>query len=398
MKKNIFIVMTSLYNGGAERSLINLLNEIDYEKYEVDLLLFQKKGIFIEELPNMVNLIETPFEMSVLYGAKFKVSIRYLKLKFIRFIGTVYSKLVTKNIRIGKQLRWKKFFEKRIPKINKKYDIAIAYVNGEPVYFVGDKVNAQKKIAWVHNDYDAYKFNQKAKKFDKKYFEKFDAVISISDVCVDILKKNFPDISENFFMLPNISSAKTIEKKSNEFIPSEIKGDRINIISIGRLSYQKGFDIAIESAKILKEENIKYNWLIIGNGEDRKELKKMIEKNGVKDNVFLIGTQKNPYPYIKCCDIVVQSSRYEGKSVVLDEAKILKKLIVTTNYQSVHDQIIDKKEGIIVDIEPKKIAEGILLIINDKKVTKDISKYMADKQYDNVSEMKKYYEILEMER
>ena len=181
---------------------------------------------------------------------------------------------------------------------------------------------------------------------------------------------------------------------SEDFYPREYNRDDIKILSIGRLNHQKGFDIAIESAKYLYERGYRFKWYIIGDGILENNLKNLIEKNNMQDNVFLIGTRENPYPYIKNCDIFAQTSRFEGKSISLDEAKILSKPILVTNYSTAKDQIINNKEGIIVDMSEKAIAEGLEILINDIEKRIELSEYLSRFEYGNKDLIDLYYKVI----
>ena len=196
-----------------------------------------------------------------------------------------------------------------------------------------------------------------------EYFGKVDCVVGISNKCVEILKETFPEMSDKIKLLPNLISTKSIERQAKQFYPNEYsEAADVIILSIGRLTELKGFDMAIESAYLLKNKGIKFSWFILGQGELKKDLEELIKKYDVQDCVKLLGSRNNPYPYIKYATIVVQTSRYEGKSMVLDEAKILSKPIVVTNYDTVKDQINDE-EGIIVDMKPQAISKGIIELI-----------------------------------
>ena len=161
---------------------------------------------------------------------------------------------------------------------------------------------------------------------------------------------------------------------------------------MGRLSTEKGFDLAIQAANILKEKEYAFIWYIIGSGMEENNLREMIKKYHVEEYVKLLGIRENPYPYIKNCNIFVQPSRFEGKSVVLDEAKILAKPILATNYPTVRDQLTDK-EGIIVNLTARDIAEGILNLTETEQ--KKYSDYLSTREYGNQDEIEKYYKIFE---
>ena len=386
--KKILIVMSTLYNGGAEKSLVNLLNELPSDKYDVDLMLFKKKGIFLEQVPSYVNIIDAPIPLQRLYssptGAK-----GYLLRKVI---GTLISNRREEKSEDRKGYRWHNYYSAAIPNVKKHYDVAIGYLCGEVLYFIDEKVDADKKIVFVHND---YRENELSKKYEEAHYENMDKIISISEKCVDIFKEEFPQYADKTFYLPNITSSVVIRARANETIPLEYRDGQTNILSIGRLNKQKGFDYAIDAAKLLKDRGLKFCWYVIGNGELEGELLSQIKKNKVEDCFVLLGVRTNPYPYIKNCDFIVQPSRFEGKSVVLDEAKILGKAIVATNYPTVGDQVNDGKEGIIVSMDPHGISEGIQRMIEDTSTRKEIELFLSKNEYGNQKDVDRYIDMIE---
>lgn len=385
--KKLLIIMSSLYNGGAEKSLVNFLNELPEDKYEVDLLLFKREGMFLKQVPKFVTVLETPDNIKKLYG-----ELKNAKLLMpVKLFGTAASKVMSRNFREQKSIRWKYFYGPNIPKLQKHYDVAMAYISGEILYYLDEKVDADRKIVWIHNDYRAANL---PKKYDYPHLKNMDYIVSISDMCVDILKEEFPEFADKTGYLPNITSSNVIKKRAEEFYPEEFETDCFNILSIGRLSEQKGFDMAIEAVGKLKDINRKIKWYIIGNGELKEELTAQINKTGLQDNVVLLGPRDNPYPYIKNCSLFVQSSRYEGKSVVLDEAKILGAPIMATNYPTVGDQLINGEEGIVVDMSPEGIAQGIRDTLEGKNAIGDCVNYLNNRDYGNQNEIKLYYEVI----
>ena len=391
MKKLLFVMM-HLEMGGAERSLVNLLNEIDYNEYSVDLLLIKKKGELISQLPQNVNIIETPYELRSLFSNRIE-KIRGIKYFVIRGCSILYSEIYGK-IKPGDNcaVRWNGFYDKAIPKLDRKYDVAISYLAGPSMFYVANKVEAKKKIVFIHSDYKASGAFI-GKNTDFPYFKKFDVIPTISEQCKNSLVKEFPDIREKFVVVPNITSTRLIEARSCQFIPEEYKERKSIICSVGRLSNEKGFDMAAQAAAILKSRKILFSWYIVGEGGERKKIQEIIAKNHLEDCFFLLGIRDNPYPYMRYADIVVQPSRYEGKSMVLDEAKILAKPIIATNYTTVHDQLTEK-EGLIVEMSPKGIADGVQKILSDESVQSQFSDYLKQKDYGNTNEMTRFYEIL----
>lgn len=153
--------------------------------------------------------------------------------------------------------------------------------------------------------------------------------------------------------------------------------------------------MAITAAAQLKRQGVRFKWYVIGNGTLEKSLRKQIKKENVEDCFILLGVRENPYPYIKNCDFVVQSSRYEGKSVVLDEAKILCKPIVATAYPTVKDQVEDGKEGLVVEMSPNGIAQGVKQMIENEVLRKNIEQYLSHHEYGNQNEVQKYMDLID---
>ena len=397
MKKILFVI-SALTTGGAEKSLVNLLNLFDYSKYKVDLLLFKHEGVFIKQIPKEVNILSIPNTLKYAFkpldpdGVK---KISSLNAGFRRYVGTFYTRLrYNSNTNRGKQIRWNKFYRNAIKDLSGEYDVAISYMHGEAMYYVADKVHAKKKITWVHNDYHADGFDRE---LDRPYFAKFDRIVSISDECVKIFSDIFPDFADKTICIPNLTSSSLIKKLALDFFPSEFKEVRVTepekpiLLSIGRLSSQKGFDVAIQTAKVMQDQNINFIWYIIGQGELKEKLQKQINDAQLQNKVILLGTRENPYPYCYYCDIVVQPSRYEGKSVVLDEAKILAKPIVVSNYDTVKDQIIEGSEGIIVPLKPHQIAGAIIDLLNNPNKRIQLSDYLQKHEYGNEDLIGMYY-------
>lgn len=391
--KRLLFVMYSLNNGGAERSLVNLLCELDPKRYQIDLLLFAHEGMFLPQVPDYVNVISGGNILEILYSQKAKHSIRNYPVILFKVVSTAITRLFEKGVQAQNAARWIKFYSRIVPELNKQYDVAVAYISRDIMYYVDEKVNAKKKIVFIHNDYRAAGH---PKKFDTAYFERMNALVTISDTCAKVLCDEFPSMAGKIDNLPNIVSSKVIRKRAASSMPTEFeKCDGIKIVSIGRLNEQKGFDWAIQAAQILKEKGIKFQWLIIGNGELQSSLNRLIDSTGTGDSIHLIGPRENPYIYIRAADIVVQSSRWEGKSVVLDEAKIIGTPIVTTNYPTAQDQIIEEKEGLIVDMNPVAIVKGIERLSNDDKLREEIHGYLMNHEYGNVEEMNKYYALFD---
>lgn len=390
MKKKILFAIHRLGAGGAEKSLVSLLNSLPLNDFEVDLMVNNPNGIFRNQIPKSVNIFESPREV-VCQGEKIlkwnfwtHTTLWILILKISCIIGCFLRNKKNKNLMSHDQF-YNEFWKNHYPNLDKHYDIAISYMDGVNYYII-DHVNAKKKILWCHNDYNklAYKSS-----YDHKYYSKAYKVCTISETCKSSLIENFPDLKDKFEIIENISSEQTIKKLANNYDEMKKSNDgyindtRFKIVSIGRITEQKGFDIAINAAKILKEKGTNFCWYIIGEGPLKKTLESQIKQKGITEQIKFIGIRTNPYSYIDKADIYVMPSRYEGKSIALDEAKILCKPIVVTKYPSVFDAIKDRINGYIVDINANSVANGILALYNNISVCKTLQDNLKNENNSN---------------
>ena len=395
MKKRILFVIPSLNIGGGEKSLVNLLNQFDYEKYDVDLFLFSYGGIFEQFLPKEVNIIPLP-EKYIDFNLYFGQSLLNMIKK--RNLSQIYNKSmftlinnVTKDKFNADQYNLK-YLRSSFEKLDKKYDVAIGYLEKSSIYFCIDKVNANKRIGFIHTHYEKSGMNEN---IDKKYFKKLDNIVTITEECLDVLKRRFPECKDKMSVIYNIVSPSTINNmilNSDENIIKK-KDKQITIVSVGRLDKAKGYELAIDTCKELVNKNFNIKWYVIGEGEERESLTKLINENSLQKNFILLGLKSNPYPYMQDADIFVQTSRYEGKSIALDEAKILKKPIVVTNYETAREQIDNEINGLIVDMNSNDICNGIERIIKDSKLRDRLCNNLSKIDFGTEKEIEKLYRM-----
>ena len=386
--KKVLIAMMSLHNGGAERSLVNFLQELPPEQYQLDLMLFKREGTFLGQVPEWVHQIDPPEGLGQLYSPLVKAG----RLAPYKLAADLISRFHTKNFREKRAYRWEHYYTAKVASLPGQYDTAVAYMSEDVMAFIDQKVNARRKIVFVHSD---YRSNHFPKAFDEPHFANMDAIVTISQTCVDILKEEFPQFQDKIFLLENITSSAAIRKRAEAFVPREMGTDCANILSIGRLVSLKNFSMAIDAADILRQRGLRFHWNIIGSGELYDKLQKQIQRLGLEKEVQLLGAQENPYPYIAHSDMLVQCSLFEGKSIVLDEAKILGIPIVATEYPTVRDQVTENKEGLIVPITPEGLADGIEKMIRDAALRESIARYLGEKDYGNTAELKKYLELID---
>ena len=395
MKKVLFVI-DSLHCAGAEKSLTTLLSLLDYSKYDVDLQLFGYGGALEELVPKEVNILK-PMEYIKFSSLSTKNAvIKSLKNMNFKMLNSrlKFSLAIRKNNYSNAQkarVYWQKV-SNVIEKNNKEYDIAISYAQGVPTFYVAEKVCAKKKLAWVNV---SYKLEDEDRVFQEQFYDKYNKIVAVSDSAKNIFLETFPKYTDKLEIIYDINDADFIKKMSDQGQSYNDNYTGLRILTIGRLANQKGYDIALEACKILKEKGIEFKWYSLGIGPLKEEIEKYINENNLENNFKLLGVKSNPYPFIKDCDIYVQTSRFEGFGIAIAEARMLNKPVVTTRFDAVYNQMKDRKNGLVVDMNSQGIVNGILELINNKKLTNEIISYLKTEKKGNTEELEKFYKLIE---
>lgn len=396
MKKKIFIFSHAMEIGGAERALLGLLNSIDYSKYDVDLFLLRHGGDLMDLIPEQVNLLpEIPQYRAVMLPMVSALKDGQIKVVLGRLVG----KIKAKNYSIKHSAQASavaidyshKYVVDSLPKIiDKNYDCAISFLT--PHYIVSKKVNADKKIAWIHTDYSTVSVDIES---ELKMWSQYGYIASISNDVTNAFLVKFPSLEDKIVLIENILSENFIEKQSNLFdVSGEMQSDSIKLLSVGRFCEAKNFDNVPEIASIMKAKGIDFKWYLIGYGSDEELIRTKISEYNIDDTVIVLGKKENPYPYIKACDIYVQPSRYEGKCVAVREAQILDKPVVITNYTTAQSQLNDGFDGAIVPMDNAGCANALADFILDKDKQNQFISNMKTTDYSNQNEVEKIYKII----
>lgn len=344
MRRVLFFI-DSLNCGGAEKSLISLLPLLDYSQLEVDLMTVNRGGVFEQYVPQEVQMIDFPHVEGLWFA---------ICETFFRFLLRLYPRCH------AAELRWISM-SSAYPALEKKYDVAIAYQQGFPTYYIADKVDARRKIAWVNADLPKVKYRIS---FNRPIYQKYDCVVPVSDVLCKILAQNgfVPEHKLNtVYDILNVDLIRNMSKQCIALPPKT----RLRLVTVGRLVALKGYDLAVEAAAILKQKGLPFDWYFVGEGGMRSAIEQQIQDLGLTENIHLIGMVPNPYPYMVSADIYVQTSRYEGFGLTLCEARILHRPVISTNFPVVFNQITDGENGMICEMTAPSIADQIIKLSDD---------------------------------
>lgn len=371
--KKILIVNIGTEIGGIEKCLINFLKYLETKECEVDLALWKPAGPLFSQIPKSINVLPNlgTGSLNQILHSKNKLSIPKKLFQYIQF----------KQSKKG-GCPWKTLDSQK-----KEYDIAISYCqNGYSPYYVIDNVKAEQKYLWYHEL--NYIGNYDTKNKDLEYFQKYTKIICVSNACRKNLSKVFPSISENFITLYNLYNTEEIIKKANlENNPFDT--DKNILVTVGRISPEKGFELAINACYELSKLRNDFIWYWVGSGQCHDEAQKLINELEINEYMVLLGNKENPYPYIKNCNVYIQPSLSEAYCTTIIEAKILNKPIVSTNVESIYEQIEQTSYSVITDKTDVDLAKGI-----EKLLSFDILKSNYVK--DCINDTKKYDELFEL--
>lgn len=391
MRKSILFVINSLGCGGAEKSLLSLLSLLDYDKYDVTLQMFRRGGMFEELLPPEVHVRK---ELDYTAFCSQSMAKQMLSFDLRRIAARVRTSLFLRsNAKKGSPLHdaqayWK-YSAAAYDPLPERYDVAIAWGQGTPTHFVAEKVQAQKKFAWVNADYENVGHN---KNFDCKYYAAFTGIICVSDKLCLTLQKAFPEYAAKMTTIYDINNPATIFTMADQPC-SLLNRENLTLVTVGRLVPQKGYDIAAKAAWLLKKRNVKFHWYVVGGG-DSAPIEKDIAQYGISDCFTLLGAKANPYPYMKAADIYVQTSKFEGYCLTLAEARMLNIPCVTTNFDVVYAQMINGENGLVVEMNAEAVADGIIRLATDQELYQHIKGYQIQEKKGNVEEIEKFYDLL----
>lgn len=389
-KKKILVVQGSLQAGGAEKATVSFLNTLPQERYEVDLMLSSRTGLFYKQVPEWVNIIDAPYPFNCLAHkpVDWRFYIKHSPFMWVKKVIRTYIAKHQSKLHLIQSL-WKQWRDD-IPVFDKEYDIAYGGQEGCANYYIIDKVKAKRKILWIHSDYEKLEY---VDDFDRTYFKRASVVATMSPKARDILRKHFPESADHIWFLENITNGSMIRKMAAE----EVNDDRfklvegVNLVSVGRLSLPKNFGRAVRVASVLKKRGVVFHWTIVGEGPLRSTLESQAKELGVDDVVSFIGLRSNPYQYVSKSDILVVTSDYEGRSIAIDEAHVLGIPVITTNYPTAKDAVVDGETGLICDMTPEVIASSVIRLHTDKALYAHICQSLECKKDGNVKEIEKYF-------
>lgn len=381
-RKKMLFVCYGLGIGGIETCLVNLLNALPESRFQIDVLLMNPEYESKERIRTSIRYLDT-----FRYVMNTTDTMKQIKEHggILKCPGKFLSYCCFR-IAVKLQLNaWKTF--KKLPD---HYDIAVAYSqNDYSPYYVIDKVEADKKVMWYHNG--AYEKTGKKYERDKQYYEKFDFIVAVSSDCKRVLQTKFEFPEGKLVVLRNICDVSAVREKADMFIPASFDDNDLHLVTVGRMTKEKGPDIAVEVCKKLCDRGMPIKWHWVGDGNQRAAIEKKVQEYGLQKHFIFEGNQVNPYPYIKSADVYVQPSYYEAYSTTVTEAKVLQRPIVVTEVGGMRDQLIDGVNGLILPNDIEVLVDEIYALLKDEDLRNKFVCNLKSKIDENKCNLNKYF-------
>lgn len=399
--KSILFVINTMGVGGGAKAILELFKQFDFSKYEVSLFVLTGQGELVTQIPPEVKLLNKKyFPISVLDKAgemqllKTVIKSMFTRGTFFKRIGYVLSNLldmIKKSVIHKDKLCWK-ILADGAPRMDREYDLAVAYLEGGSAYYVASYVKAKKKAVFIHTNYELAGYTRK---LDEDCYLIFDKIFAVSESVKKAFLSFYPECRKRTSIFYNLLDKEEIIRKSKEPGGFTDCYDGLRILTVGRLVPEKAHDVEISAMKILKDAGKPFRWYVLGEGEMRKRLEDQIRRLGLENDFILLGTVENPFPYYFQCDLYVHAAYVEGKCIAIEEAQILGCAMLVSDHAGIREQVDEGVDAEIFELDPNILAESILAFTEHPQKMKKYGCAAAERrQENNQKEISKLLELL----
>ncbi len=400
MKKKVLFVINTLGHAGAEMAMLELMKRFDSSQYEVSLYVLMAQGELVHRVPPQVKRRNSTYcEVSVLsrkgqyhmMGTVCRAAVRRANaLRLLPYMAAGATEMLKKHRLQIDKLLWRLVSDGAEPQ-KEVYDLAIAYLEGGATYYVADHVQAKRKAAFVHIDYEQAGYTRK---LDRACYLQFDRIFTVSDEVKSHFLCVYPECTENTNTLHNYIDQTGIVARASKpgGIADDFQGTRL--LTVGRLTHQKAYEIAVDAMQCLRQRGVAVRWYVLGEGPERKMLERKIAKLGLQEDFLLLGAIENPYPYFSQTDIYVHATRFEGKSIAIQEAQTLGCAIIASDCSGNREQIQQGEDGILCALDAEAIADSVVRLMEQPTLRQSLQAAAKQKQMNHAEDIRLLLELL----
>lgn len=402
MKKRILFVINTLGRAGAETAMLALVKRLDPEKFDISVFVILGQGELRSEFPAHVRFLNEEYSDLSVFTEEGQKNIKKNVIKalckefnFLRYLPFLISngfRMLLKGKIQPDKLLWRVLAD-AAPRFDETFDLAISYIEGGAAYYTAEHVNASKKVVFVHIDYESSGYNRH---LDRGCFDSFDRIYTVSGEVKKHFLAVYPEYNDKTNIFHNLIDTQMVMQKAASGTGFKDVFSGIRILTVGRLTYQKGYDVAVHAMKELKaiKPDLKIHWYVLGEGPERDRISQLIKKFGLEEEFILLGAVDNPFPYYSQADIYVHATRYEGKSIAIQEAKIFKCPIIASDCNGNREQVTHMENGILCSFEPVEIAKSIAMMIDSPELREKLRNHSETDRITEIEDLNSLYNLL----
>lgn len=400
MRKKILFVINTMGRAGAETAMLELLKALDSPEYDISLYVIMGQGEMIGKLPPYVRLRNLRFNAHSVLSRQGKRGMMATvcraffrnggQIKKIRGIAGNLASMGRQGKFQADKLLWRMLSDGSL-RLEEQFDLAVAWLEGASAYYVAEHVKAARKCAFIHIDYESAGYTRE---MDRNCWDSFEKIFMVSREVKEHFLAVYPEYADKAEIFHNLVDQEGIRRRSREAggFSDGYEGKRL--LTVGRLTWQKAYDIAIDAMKLLKDKGCNVRWYILGEGDQRRTLEKKIAALQLKEDFVLLGAAENPCPYYAQADIYVHATRFEGKSIAIQEAQTLGCAVIASDCNGNREQIENGEDGILCQLTPEGIAESIETLLQNEETRKKLGKSAERKNMAQEQELQKLLQLL----
>lgn len=400
MRKKILFVINTMGRAGAETAMLELLKALDSPEYDISLYVIMGQGEMIGKLPPYVRLRNLRFNAHSVLSRQGKRGMMATvcraffrnggQIKKIRGIAGNLASMGRQGKFQADKLLWRMLSDGSL-RLEEQFDLAVAWLEGASAYYVAEHVKAARKCAFIHIDYESAGYTRE---MDRNCWDSFEKIFMVSREVKEHFLAVYPEYADKAEIFHNLVDQEGIRRRSREAggFSDGYEGKRL--LTVGRLTWQKAYDIAIDAMKLLKDKGCNVRWYILGEGDQRRTLEKKIAALQLKEDFVLLGAAENPCPYYAQADIYVHATRFEGKSIAIQEAQTLGCAVIASDCNGNREQIENGEDGILCHLTPEGIAESIETLLQNEETRKKLGKSAERKNMAQEQELQKLLQLL----
>lgn len=398
--KRVLVVINTLGRAGAETALMELLRHLDPARYDVSLYVLTGQGELVHELPPSVRLVNRHYSDSPVLSkaGRRQLARQVLRAMFTRWTlirslpglcRNLWDMIRRGNVSLGRLL-WRVMADGG-ERLDTRYDLAVAFLEGGSTYYVADYVQADKKAAFVHVDYRKAGYSRE---MDRDCYRQYDKIFPVSDEVKASFLAVYPECAGRTEVFHNIINRDKILARAQ--LPGGFSDgfDGMRLLTVGRLMKQKALEVSIEAMGLLKAAGERARWYVLGEGDQRRFLEERIRTLGLEEDFLLLGAVDNPYPYMRQADLYVHASRFEGKSIAIQEAQILGKAILVSDCSGNREQVEQGVDGVMCPLTPEELCRAIRELLRDAGERERLGVAAARKPQTDEGELGKLLSLL----